>query len=709
MPNTNLNDYPSDGFPKIQTGSKASAARAKAAQRRSSPGPAVWLVCFVAFLLLGMAVAFLLSRTKGSGSGDQASQQTDSPSTANNAENIVDPNSKPEPIEWSQPEPGDSEIPPLDEVDNPDVNQATETPVEPDAPETSNPLGTAESPGTESIAVWEPPLDEEALFSLFEENALLDKESYPTLRTIFANEFASLQANNIEAELGAETSPLRVWLEEFPVVKEDLYLAIDPGVDNVSSALETFALLWKTYPDAFPDYASLAIAVSVVWDDNSSAIQRSPTGQHQSLSPSDPLGAIENFAYFVQGESLIGSRIRYMPWEFLLFTVDHKTPFVERVWSLPLYLPQRAEVGKCYKDVPYDTAMLGDSLPRLSGLPHTLPNLREWGGVCSAQADFASRVAKSIGVPAFQASGENRYGNAHAWVMWIQLQDVTENGFQFSLESYGRYRNDHYYVGNVTNPQSGRRSTDRELERYLRAVAYDVIAYRQTSLVMRAYPIIASHTGLDIQQQLEALDQIIRFSPGHDQSWRALASLCSSEEFDSDQEASICRAIDQLMITFAEFPDFTWTVFEDLIAWEEDPSEKGEMLGRLTDLYERAGRPDLACKARLRYAELLVEAERNEEAIHGLALTAIKFAEEGNFVPQLLSEIEKLSEGNEAATPYLADFYIELLPKLPEERGSAPSPYCIETYRRAIPFFIAANRNDAAAFYEAKIARLQGN
>jgi glycosyltransferase involved in cell wall biosynthesis len=42
--------------------------------------------------------------------------------------------------------------------------------------------------------------------------------------------------------------------------------------------------------------------------------------------------------------------------------------------------------------------------------------IREHGGVCAMQADFAARVAKSLGVPAEYVGGEANSGGLHAWL-----------------------------------------------------------------------------------------------------------------------------------------------------------------------------------------------------------------------------------------------------------------------------------------------------
>ena len=83
------------------------------------------------------------------------------------------------------------------------------------------------------------------------------------------------------------------------------------------------------------------------------------------------------------------------------------------------------------------------------------------------QADFAARVAKSLGVPAEYVGGEANSGVLHAWVMWVEVKGVRKDAVAFSLESHGRYFGDNYYVGTLLDPEDGQTITDRELERRL--------------------------------------------------------------------------------------------------------------------------------------------------------------------------------------------------------------------------------------------------
>ncbi len=547
----------------------------------------------------------------------------------------------------------------------------------------------------------------EIVLGLFDKNKLLSKTEYPTLRKVFADRFEREHQEQIEQVFGGPDDEIRTWLEDHVDIKEELYLAIDPEHDNVVRALQLFMELKNRFPEKFESYANLAIAVAVVWDDERRAIHGSPRGQHKSLQPEGEVGPIENFQYLLDTETVMQGRAQFLPWEFLVHLVNHRTPLAERHWALTVYLPKRVMFGKCYGDVPYDGGMLDGLDPKLKDKPHTLPNLLRFGGVCTARADFAGRVGKCLGVPAFSVGGKSRYGEGHGWVMWVELGRVTPTGFTFSLESHGRFRGDRYYVGHLNDPHTGERTSDRDLERRLHTVGMDPIAKRQADLVMRIYPVLRERTEMDTLKQLAFLTRVIDFSPGNEEAWIALAKMSREGQITKTNSKPMIRVLEHLFTTFAAMPDFTWVVFDDLISFQDLPKQRAALFGRLAALYEQAGRPDLSCEARLKYAEYLVADERLDEAIQGLTVAILLFPEEGNFVPKMLDKLEALCQEHGKAREHLVGFYQQFLPKISRLRLGRPSPYCMQMYRRGIERFEEAGQDQLAQLYQAQLAALE--
>lgn len=425
--------------------------------------------------------------------------------------------------------------------------------------------------------------------------------------------------------------------------------------------------------------------------------------------PDELADAVANFQYFLEAEQFMQGRGQFLPWEFLLHMINHKTPRDEREWSLANYLTRRVMFGKIYSDVPYDDEMLRtqSQVCRLADKAYILPNILQFGGVCAMQADFAARVGKSIGVPAEYVRGESIYGDLHAWVLWVELTSVTKGSIGFRIESHGRYRGDKYYVGTLTDPQTGQQMTDRQLELRLHTVGVNTAAKRHADLVMRSYPALREELQLDIAGQLAFLEQVIKLCPWNVSAWTWLASISKSEELDAKQQKQMLAVLSGLFDSFAVFPDFTWTLFDDLIAFEKVPQKRNQLYARLLTLYVSAQRPDLACEARLKLTDHLVNDEKSLDAINGLAATIMAFPDEGRYVPRMLDRLEQLCVGVKGADEELLKFYASFLPVIPQKRGNDPSKYCMEMFERGIAKFKEFGQPQLAAIYEAQLAKIR--
>ncbi len=550
----------------------------------------------------------------------------------------------------------------------------------------------------------------EVILGLYEKRRLFHPAEYTTLRKIAADRFAAAHAEAIRAAWGDDEPAMTKWLDEHVHIREEFYTAIDPELDDPPSALGLFHEMWKLSPERLAEYGNLAIAVAVTWDRKQDVYDYAGHQRRtRSTMPEGLLGALDNYTYVVQSEKIMQGRGQYLPWEFLVHVVNHKTPLAERQWAVQHFLPERVMIGKCYGKVPYDGEMLasGGEIVKLAGQSYTLANLVVYGGVCAMQADFASRVAKSLGVPAAYVGGESRFGELHAWVMWVELKEVGKSGIRFGLESHGRYRGDHYYVGNLKDPKTGKKITDRQLELRLHTIGANPLAKRQADLIMDSFPMLRDHYQMEIGDQLAFLDQLLRLCPWNEAAWRAVARMSREGQVPKTHVKMMTGIVGSLFTTFAAFPDFTWEVFDDLIAFQDLPKKRAQLYGQLVELYERAGRPDLSCQARLRYTDYLVGQGQENEAIGGLAASILRFPDEGRYVPVMLDRLDELCDKVETAGPDLVRFYAQFLQQIPVKRGSRPSKYCMEMYERAIGRFRKYGQEPMAQQYELKLAALK--
>ena len=540
--------------------------------------------------------------------------------------------------------------------------------------------------------------------------AAFGRDGYKPVRKGFAEYFEAKYGIALKSELGAEAGPLFDFLNANPDIKETLFTAIDPEHDNPAAVMAVFRDLWRADPGAVKANDELAVAVAVVWDNPKGPYDyRGHQVRTKSILPDEVMkvGAIDNFKYVIERQTKLKGPQQQLPWEFLVHTINHRTPIEERDWAITNYLRRRSGIGTIYKDIVYDKEMLKtqSKVCKLNDKPYTLESIKQYGGVCAMQADFAARVAKSLLVPAEYVGGEANSGGLHAWVMWVEVKAVRRDAVTFSLESFGRYFGDNYYVGTLKDPQTGKEMTDRELERRLTAVGNAPHSSRQADLLMRAYPIIRDKKELNTRQQLAYLHKVLTLYPMCDAAWLELTALHKEGKLTDPVEAT--RLVDRVLVTFAKFPDFSWKLVDDLLTPQKDKVYRTRTFEKMVAAYENLGRPDLGCEARMKLVEYQVEAKDFRKAFDGLAFTVRKFPEEGRYVPRMVTRMQEVAKDIKGGDSLMARFYLELLPRVPPRRGDEVSTYCVKLHEQALAYLKENHKPKEAAAVEQNLARVK--
>ena len=538
---------------------------------------------------------------------------------------------------------------------------------------------------------------EQAIVELHKSGKLFDKTQYKTVRAAFARLFEQKHDAEIRKAYGEDRTAFTIWLDAHVEIKENFYTALDERYDKLPAALGLFKSIWKKSPAQFEKYPHLAIATAVTWDDPRAVYDyRGHQRRTKSLLPDQMVDALGNFDYMAANEKITEGRLRWFPWEYLVFLVDHRTPLDEREWAQKYYQKARRDVKSWHQDVPYDHDMLRgeqDSSsglqPHLAGKPYTLSNIRKEGGVCAQQADFAARVAKSVGVPAVYCSGKSSYRGLHAWWMFVQIQSASKEQIRFSLVSDGRIQGfikDQFFTGNVIDPQTGRQMLDRDMEHRLRVVGRDPAGKRQANLVMRAYPWLSQRLEFDAKSRVAYLDRCLKLLPSCEGAWLEFARLCKEGRLDPTQKLIVRSHLDSLTSTFANHPDFIARLVDDLLTVQPDKNERVRIYESVYALFERKKRPDLACAARLKIAELLCAQGKWQAAGKGLIATIRKFPNEGRYVPRMTKKLQEVVPHYKEGPPALAQLYVELVPTMIVYYGKEGSDYCGKLYDQASAF-----------------------
>jgi hypothetical protein len=553
----------------------------------------------------------------------------------------------------------------------------------------------------------------EELLSLYKSGKLFQRSAYKQVRAAAARRFEAAHGADLKKAYGEDSAALTAWLAEHPETREEFYTALAERDDDIPRALALFKEIWKRYPDTLPKWTHLAIATAVTWDDEHGVYDYRPHQKRvQSVLPGGRVDALGNFKYVVDNEKRMPQPVALYPWEFLIFVVNHRTPLPEREWAFSFYEIAKLRRQSWHKDVPYDFEVVKREInkdpsaakPRLAGKEYTLANIKTCGGVCAHQADFACRTAQSLGIPAAYCGGASAYREDHAWWMYINISGATKGHLKPVLHSDGRFDGkDHFYTGQVLDPQSGRLMLDRDMERRLWVTGTDRLGKRLSALVMRVYPALARAASFVTKEKVAYLDQCLKVCKYNEDAWLQFALMARRGELKGENKKTALGHLASLKQTFSKYPDFIWRVFHDLIEVAED-AEKVKQYGAVLQQFQKARRADLVCDARLKLTELLVGQGKHATALAGLKATVTAFPTEGRYVPKLMKQMEEVAPKVKDGPAQVAQVYVTLLPAMVTYYQSESVIYYKTMREQARAFLEQHNLTQAAATLEARVA-----
>jgi hypothetical protein len=246
------------------------------------------------------------------------------------------------------------------------------------------------------------------------------------------------------------TRKFSAWLAGNRGVSRLLFRAVQ-DVASPPDALARFQSLWAADDKRVSAYAELAVAFAT----------SEPLGHY--VKQPNPASLQESFDWFTNSNVAFRYDLKAMPYELSRYLADTRLSLAERRWAVQQY-SNKASLEATYHAPPFDAAYFFDGYPKgLSRLEYTLPNILKAGGLCIDQAYFSSQVCKTLGSPAAIIVGVNMAGSAHAWLTNIEMRPV---GGRMTVQwdsSTGRYVEQKWYTGTVTDPASRKKIHDSEL------------------------------------------------------------------------------------------------------------------------------------------------------------------------------------------------------------------------------------------------------
>lgn len=549
---------------------------------------------------------------------------------------------------------------------------------------------------------------EKQIVALYKDGKLFDQNAFREVQKTFTDLFEQRHDSTIRSAYGEDYDKLTSWLNDHPLIKETFYTAINERYDDIEKSLSLFRDLWKAHPKEIEQFGSLAIAVAVTWDNPRRGVYDYAHHQRRtkSVMPDDMVDAMGNFKYLVENQKEMAGRGARLPWEFLLFVIDHRTPIEERKWA-QTYFKQwqvRSKAGKArsvHQDIPYDMDMLNGERdkstnlqPKIKDKDYTLANLKEFGGVCAQQADFAARVGKSVCIPAVYCWGRSAYRGLHAWWMFVQVSKVTSKQLQFRLVSDGRYvgfERDKFYTGYVKDPQTGQQILDRDMERRLWSIGNAPTESRHTRLLMRAYPSLVTTLDMKVKDRVEYLQSCLKLNGVDEEVWQEVARMGRNGELTKEHQRIVGGALVSLIRRFKEYPDFISKLLPDMLQAEISDTQRLKVWQEAEKVFEKAGRADLACAAQLKIADLYIKHEKWQTASKNLTRTILKYPSEGRFVPKLSKKLEEASTNVKNGPTATAKMYLQLIPAMIVHYKGLSNDFCQGIYKQAMAFLSTNN------------------
>jgi hypothetical protein len=341
--------------------------------------------------------------------------------------------------------------------------------------------------------------------------------------------------------LAGDASPaLQRWLIGSVEFSQEFFATLDEQ-DNPGEVLRILDRIFAANPTAFGEYASLALAIAVVYD-----VPAPPDWPHGQVGPTllprtlpTPAAAFDYWSRLDRANATL-HRLRRLPAAELKFVVDTSTPFPDLKWAqvnVPLSL---ADLSKAYDQIRYRADRVTANQFSWPGRSYSLETIRREGGICVDQAYYAAQVGKARGVPTLLFRGAGLDGR-HAWFGYLGT-----NGWVMDA---GRYAEQRYVAGLVRDPQTWRDLTDHELaflsERFR---ATPLFQLSQLHAAFAREYLREGKTDLALKAAREAVNRERR----NLDAWEALQAVEEAAKLDGRTREGTWR---EAMQAFARYPD----------------------------------------------------------------------------------------------------------------------------------------------------------
>lgn len=342
--------------------------------------------------------------------------------------------------------------------------------------------------------------------------------------------------------LGAALAPeVQAWAMGNASFSAEFFALLSP-VDYVPRVFEILSELHKRDAARFKSFASLALAIAVVYD-----VPPPPVWPHGQVSPQvlprvlpEPGTA---FGWWIKQEQngRLYHRVSRLGADELKFVVDVTAPFTELEWAQQVADQPLNQLAATYSMIRYRNDRLANNQPVWPGRSYRLPDILALGGICADQAYFATHAGKARGVPTLLFYGPGNDGR-HAWFGYL------DGNSKWKLDA-GRYAEQKFVTGFARDPQTWREFTDHELQ-FLSERFRELPAFKQS----RVHASFAEEFLAQGKAAAAAVAarKAVNFDKRNQPAWETLLAAAKKEGKDAKVVEGLLR---EAALAFQRYPD----------------------------------------------------------------------------------------------------------------------------------------------------------
>lgn len=366
---------------------------------------------------------------------------------------------------------------------------------------------------------------------------------------------------------GSVTPALQAWLFSNAAFANEFFALLSP-VDYIPRAFEILNEIHRRDATQFKAYASLALAIALVYD-----VPPPPTWPHGQVStkalPRQFAAPADAFAWWVKQEQRGRTYLRLsrLGAADLKFVVDTVVPFAELEWAQGAANFPLGQLAQGYTMVRYRNDRVTSRQMVWTGQSYRLQEILESGGICSDQAFFATQIGKARGVPTLFIYGAGNDGR-HAWFGYL------DGGQKWKLDA-GRYAEQRFVTGYARDPQTWAEFSDHELH-FLSERFRELPSFKQS----RAHEAFAGEYLFHGNGPAAgtAARKAVSFERRNQNGWELLVAAARKEGRDAKTVEHLLR---EAALAFQRYPDleahYVNRVAESLRARGENSAAEAEV------------------------------------------------------------------------------------------------------------------------------------